>query len=173
MKRGKVIITAILRELPRITAIALGSLVLAIAVNAVHPMQLPLLTTKRQSGLPVWVMSRFHQADAQAALRLVQNPQVLVVDTRDAQDFGRERLPRAISLPYNGLNEHYPQFAAGVPKGRPLLLYCYGTDCGLAARVGKRLITEGYTQVTILRNGIEAWKTANLPLETSEEEGGT
>jgi rhodanese-related sulfurtransferase len=98
---------------------------------------------------------------------------VLVVDTRDAQDFRREHLPRAISLPYHGFNEHYPQFAASVPKDRPLLLYCYGTDCGLAARVGKRLIAEGYTQVTILRNGIEAWKAANLPLERSEKDNGT
>ena len=173
MKRGKVIITAILRELPRIAAIALGSLVLAIAANAVHPMQLPLLATKGQPGIPRWVQSRFQQADAQKAKRLVEDPKVLVVDTRDAQDFRREHLPRAISLPYHGFNEHYPQFAASVPKDRPLLLYCYGTDCGLAARVGKRLIAEGYTQVTILRNGIEAWKAANLPLERSEKDNGT
>jgi len=51
----------------------------------------------------------------------------------------------------------------------PLLLYCYGTDCGLASRVGKRLITYGYTDVTILRGGIDAWKAANLPLVTPGE----
>lgn len=169
MKHGKAIVTAILRELPRIAAIALGALVLAIAANAVHPMRLPLLTTKGQPGLPGWVTSRFRQADAQSALRLVQNPRVLVVDTRDAKDFLNGHIPRAISLPYHGFNEHYPQFAESVPKDMPLLLYCYGTDCGLASRVGKRLITYGYTDVTILRRGIDAWKAANLPLVTPGE----
>ena len=171
--RGKVIVNAILRELPRIAAIGVGSLELAIAANAVSPMQLPLLTTKSAPGIPDWVESRLRHVDAQAALRLVQNPRVLVVDTRDAQDFRQEHIHRAISLPYHGFSEHYRQFAASVPKERPLLLYCYGTGCGLAARVGKRLITEGYTEVTILRNGIKAWKAANLPLETSEEDNGT
>jgi rhodanese-related sulfurtransferase len=170
--RGKVIVNAILRELPRIAAIGLGSLVLAIAANAGHTMQLPLLTTG-QPGIPDWVRSRFRQADAQAALRLVQNPRVLVVDTRDAQDFRQEHIHGAISLPYHGFSEHYRQFTSSVPKERPLLLYCYGSDCGLASRVGKRLITEGYTEVTILRNGIVAWKAANLPLEASEEDNGT
>ena len=130
--------------------------------------QLPLLTTEGQPGLPRWVASRFHGVDAQQAKRLVENPKVLVVDTRDTRDFRQEHIPGAISLPYHGFNEHYPQFAVSVPEDRPLLLYCYGSDCGLAARVAKRLITKGYTNVTILREGIEAWKAANLPLETPE-----
>ena len=170
-KRMKTIVAVGLREVWRAAAIAVGSLVLAIAANSVHPMQLPLLTTKGQPGLPRWVASQFHQVDAQKAKRLAENPKVLVVDTRDARDFRREHIPGAISLPYHGFNGRYPQFAASVPEDRPLLLYCYGSHCGLAARVGKRLITKGYTDVTILRQGIEAWKAANLPLETPEQHG--
>jgi len=169
VKRVRTIVNAILRELLRIAGIAAASLVLAIAANAVHPMRLPLLITKGQPGLPGWVASRFHQADAQEAMRLMENPRVLLVDTRDARDFLQEHIPGAMSLPYHGFNEHYRQFAASVSKDRPLLLYCYGSDCGLAARTGKRLITKGYTKVTILRRGIEAWKAASLPLEREEE----
>ena len=169
VKRVETILGAILRELPRIAAIAAGSLVLSIVANAVHPMQLPLLTAEGHPWLPRWVASRFHKVDAQEAMRLVDNPRVLVVDTCDTRDFLRQHIPGAISLPYHGFDEHYRTFAKSVSKDRPLLLYCYGTGCGLAARVGKRLITKGYTEVTILRGGIEAWKAANLPLETPAE----
>jgi rhodanese-related sulfurtransferase len=162
----KTILSAILRELPRIAAIAVGSLIIAIGANAVHPMQLPLITTNGQPGIPRWVASRFHTVDAQQAMRLLENPRVLVVDTRDTRDFSQQHLAGAISLPYHGFNEHYRKFVKNVSKDRPLLLYCYGTGCGLAARVGKRLITKGYMEVMILRRGIEAWKAANLPLET-------
>jgi len=165
----KTLVIAILRELLRIAGIAVASLTLAIAANTMHPMNLPLLVTKGQPGVPNWVLERFKEVDPQGAMGLVNNPEVLVIDTRDEPDFRKQHIPRAVSLPYHGFNQRYPQFAESVSKDKPLLLYCYGTDCGLAARVGKRLITKGYTELTILRRGIEAWKAANLPLETSEE----
>ena len=172
MKRVRTIVNAILRELLRIAGIAAASLVLAIAANAVHPMRLPLLITKGQPGLPGWVASRFHQADAQEAMRLMENPKVMVVDTRDTRDFSQQHIPGAISLPYHGFNEHYPQFTASVSKETPLLLYCYGTGCGLAGRVAKRLIIKGYTEVTTLSGGLNAWEAANLPLETPAVQKG-
>ena len=160
------LLAVLVRELPRVATVAVVSLAIAIAANAVHPMQLPLLTAKGHPWLPRWVASRFHHVDAQEAMRLVENPKVMVVDTRDTRDFSQQHIPGAISLPYHGFNEHYPQFTASVSKETPLLLYCYGTGCGLAARVAKRLMIKGYTEVTILRGGINAWKAANLPLET-------
>jgi len=132
-------------------------------------MQLPLFAGELKPGLPRWVANRFHQVGAEEAKRLVQNLKVLVVDTRDGPDFAQEHIPGALSLPYHGFSRQYPEFAATVSADRPLLLYCYGSDCGLAARVGKRLIAAGYMDVGILRHGIEAWKAADLPLETPEE----
>jgi rhodanese-related sulfurtransferase len=154
------------RELPRVATVAVVSLAIAIAANAVHPMQLPLLAAKGQPGLPRWVARRFHAVDAQEAMRLVENPKVMVIDTRDTADFSQQHIHGAISLPYHGFNEDYSPFSTNVSKEMPLLLYCYGTDCGLAARVAKRLTIKGYTEVTILRGGIKAWEAAHLPLET-------
>jgi len=166
------LLAVLVRELPRVATVAVVSLAIAIAANAVHPMQLPLLTAEGQPGLPRWVASRFHAVDAQEAMRLMENPKVMVVDTRDTRDFSEQHIPGAISLPYHGFNEHYSQFTASVSKQTPLLLYCYGTDCGLAGRVAKRLMIKGYTKVTILRGGINAWEAANLPLETPTVQKG-
>jgi rhodanese-related sulfurtransferase len=165
----KSFINTILRELPRIAGIAVVSLTLAIAANAMHPMQLPLLVTKGSPGIPDWVLERFKRVDAQEAMGLVEKPEVLVIDTRDEPDFRKERIPGAISLPYHGFSADFPQFSESVSKDRPLFIYCYGTSCGLASRVGKRLLVHGYTNITILRNGIAGWKAANLPLETQEK----
>jgi rhodanese-related sulfurtransferase len=159
----------ILRQLPRIAGIAVVSLILGVAANATHPMQLPLLVRKGQPGLPNWVSERLKHVDTQGAIGLVNNSQVLVIDTRDEADFRREHIPGAISLPYHGFSAHFPRFSASVSRDRPLLIYCYGTSCGLASRVGKRLLGYGYTDITILHNGIAAWKAANQPLETQEE----
>jgi len=165
----KTSIITILKELPRIAVIVAVSLILAIAVNAVHPMQLPLLVTKGRPGLPNWVFERLKHVDAQKAMVLMKNPEVLVVDARDEPDFRQEHIPGAISLPYHGFSADFPWFSESVAKDRPLLIYCYGTDCGLSARVGKRLLVYGYTDITILRKGIAGWKAANLPLETQKE----
>jgi rhodanese-related sulfurtransferase len=170
VKRMKTTVGAILGELPRIAAIATGALVLAIAANAMHPMQLPLLVTnKGHAGLPNWVSERQIHVDAQGAMDLMNNPEVLVIDTRDEPDFRKEHIPGAISLPYHGFSASFPGFSESVSRERPLLIYCYGTGCGLASRVGKRLIVYGYTDITILAGGIGAWKAANLPLEIQEE----
>ena len=162
-------VNAILRELPRIAGIAAISLILAISANALHPMQLPLFALRGPLGIPDWVLTRFKQVDAQGAMGLVGKPEVLVIDTRDKIDFSTEHIPGAISLPYHGFSANYPRFSESASKDRPLLIYCYGTGCNLAARVGKRLIVYGYTNITILRNGIEGWKAANLPMETQED----
>jgi rhodanese-related sulfurtransferase len=166
------LLAVLVRELPRVATVAVVSLAIAIGANAVHPMQLPLLTAEGHPWLPRSVGSRLHHVDAQEAMRLVENPKVMVVDTRDTRDFSQQYIPGAISLPYHGFNEHYPQFTASVSKETPLLLYCYGTDCGLAGRVAKRLIIRGYTEVTALSGGINAWKAANLPLETPAVQKG-
>ena len=165
----KTFIITILRELPLMAGIAVVSLILAIAANAMHPMQLPLLVTKGVPGMPNWVSERLIHVDAQGAMDLMNNPEVLVIDTRDEKDFRRERIPGAISLPYHGFSASFPGFSESVSRDRPLLLYCYGTACGLSARVGKRLVVYGYTNITLLKKGIDAWKAANLPLETQEE----
>ena len=149
--------------------IAVVSLILAVAANAAHPMQLPLLVTKGQPGLPSWVFERLKQVDARGAMELMNNPEVLVVDTRDEADFRGDRIPGAISLAYHGFSAYFPRFSESVSQDRPLLIYCYGTSCGLASRVAKRLLVYGYTDLTILRNGIDGWKAANLPLETQQE----
>ena len=68
VKRMKTTVGAILRELPRIAAIATGALVLAIAGNTMHPMNLPLLVTKGQPGVPNWVFERLKQVDTLACV---------------------------------------------------------------------------------------------------------
>jgi len=163
---ARLVCKAVVAELPRIALLLTISFVLSLIANAVHPMGLPLVVRKGLPGIPNWITNRFQGVDVTTGYRLAKLPGAILVDTRDEEDFLEERARQAISLPYHGFEQHYAVFAERVPKHAHVLLYCYGTSCGLAARVAKRLVVRGYQQVTVLRNGFQAWKAKGLPVES-------
>ncbi|MCD6351509.1 MAG: rhodanese-like domain-containing protein [Armatimonadetes bacterium] len=165
-------VATLVAEAPRVIAILALSLVVAFVADVVHPMRLPLFSARSEPGLPPWVFRRLKFVNPRDAQALLEDSRVVVVDTRDARDFAQGHLPRAISLPYHGFAKRFPHFADEVARDTPLLLYCYGTGCGLAARVAKRLVVAGYTDISILRGGTEAWQRAGLPLMTEKSQQG-
>jgi len=164
---ARLVYKTVVAELPRVAVLLTISLALSLIVNAVHPMGLPLLVRRGLPGMPTWIAPRFEAVDVTTGYRLAKRPGAILVDTRDEEDFQKERAPQAISLPYHGFEQHYAGFAKCVPKHAHVLLYCYGTSCGLAARVAKRLVVRGYQHVTVLRHGFKAWKAGGLPVVTA------
>jgi len=94
---------------------------------------------------------------------------VLLVDVRERKDYEQSHARGAVSLPYHGFDTTYPEFASRVPLDKRILLYCYGTKCGLSARVATRLVERGYTRVVIVRNGFDAWTAAGLPVASERQ----
>jgi rhodanese-related sulfurtransferase len=103
--------------------------------------------------------------------RMQDNPNTLVIDVRDSADghLGG-RIPGAINLPYGNL-----LFAADneVPqewrdprlqdRSRPIITHCVVGPLGAIA--AKTLQDMGFTNVSYMEGGIEAWKAAGLPTE--------
>ena len=104
----------------------------------------------------------------EAHQRIDTNPDTLVIDPRDAADIaatGTVAGAKSISygaLTYQADNElpeewRSPEFQ---DRSRPIITSCEAGP--LAALAGKLLMDMGFTNVSILDGGLEAWKEAGF-----------
>ncbi len=103
--------------------------------------------------------------------RLEQNPDALVVDVRDAED-----IP-STGLAHRGLNVSLGMLPVKADqelpeewrdsrlqdRSRQVIVTCQTGEN--AARGGKLLKEMGFTNVSYMEGGMEAWKAAGLPTE--------
>jgi len=146
-------------------AIAAVGAALGLLVNALHPMGLPLVLGEVEGpAIPTWVWRKVSRVDAAEARRVWDAESALFVDTRNPDDFAAGHIPRSLSLPYHQFSSAFPTVAARLPHDRPLVIYCYGSSCGLSMRLAKRLLREGHGNLIVLEGGLAAWERAGYPL---------
>jgi rhodanese-related sulfurtransferase len=148
----------------RAAALIVVALLFAASYNAAQPLGLPWLPSPDgRVGLPRAYEPRLPQIDAPEALRLFLAGEVLFVDSRDAEDYGRDHIPGAVNVPMREWNDFEPDINVLLPRDRTLVLYCYGAHCGLSTRQGKRLLGLGYERLLVLDYGWAAWTKASSP----------
>jgi rhodanese-related sulfurtransferase len=95
------------------------------------------------------------------AIELINRRDALVIDVREAGDYGAGHILGAKNLPLARIAEGGGDLAK--KKDRPLIVYDDGGDgAAKAAAALKRL---GFTQVANLSGGLGAWRQAGLPVE--------
>jgi rhodanese-related sulfurtransferase len=104
----------------------------------------------------------------QAAERLAatDQPAPLLVDVREAHEFGVMRVPGALLVPLSSFTTRFEQ----LPRDRPLLIMC--AVGGRSARATDFLVANGYTDTANVAGGISAWNAAGLPVRTGPIEPG-
>jgi len=162
--------TGVLQDTWRIVIMAFSAFAIGLMINALHPQGLPLtLAEAKRPGIPLWVWEQFEFTDVNEAFETAsRHENALLVDVRDRKDYEESHATGAISLPYHEFDGTYREFASRVPLDKCILLYCYGTDCGLSARVATRLVQRGYANVVIVKKGFDAWTAAGLPVTRAE-----
>ncbi|MBW8874111.1 MAG: hypothetical protein JF614_04045 [Acidobacteria bacterium] len=94
---------------------------------------------------------------------------VVVLDLREARDFKLGHIPGAYNFPAytegrsieKVMEERWPQARA---TRAPVVLYCYGRPCIRSRDAAARLARAGFTNLLWLREGMEAWREAGLPV---------
>lgn len=153
-----------LKDLSRIIALLVGSLALAVLMNGFHPMGLPVwLSEVKEPGIPVWVGKKLQTTDIQTAFSKTSNGEGILVDVRNKEDYQKEHALGALNLPYYGFSEYYSDFAKRIAKKEAIFIYCYHWRCDWDSWVAKRLITSGFSNLTLIEEGFEGWKKLNLP----------
>ncbi|HEX3554440.1 MAG TPA: rhodanese-like domain-containing protein [Thermoanaerobaculia bacterium] len=94
---------------------------------------------------------------------------VVVLDLREPGDFKLGHVPGAYNFPAytegtaieKVVEERWPQARAA---RTPVVLYCYGRPCIRSRDAAARLARAGFTNLLWLREGMEAWEGAGLPV---------
>ena len=94
---------------------------------------------------------------------------VVLLDLREAYDFKLDHIPGAVNFPAYSENasiekvveEKWPQAQAA---RTPVVLYCYGRGCIRSRDAAAKLARAGFTNLLWFREGLDAWRSAGLPL---------
>ena len=90
----------------------------------------------------------------QAAVKLINQEDALVVDLREAKDFKAGHIVSAINIPYNSFDKRKDELAKY--KDKPL-----GQHSGA---IGKKLAADGFSGVRRMKGGMMEWQAQQLPL---------
>ncbi|MGE5094321.1 MAG: rhodanese-like domain-containing protein [Betaproteobacteria bacterium] len=95
------------------------------------------------------------------ATRLMNQGTTVVIDVRDEKEYAAGHLPRARHIPLKDLDKRIAELAKY--KEKPVIVTCRtGPRAGSACRALKRA---GFSNVYLLKGGVNAWQQASLPLE--------
>ena len=102
---------------------------------------------------------------------LQQSGNVLIYDVRVPYFYAIDHISGAINWPHDQYDKQVQARDIEIQKaqaeGKKVVLYCFGVTCNEARNVAKKLVRRDY-ELYILTMGIDSWRDAGLPLETSK-----
>lgn len=83
-----------------------------------------------------------------------RNGAVQLVDVLPPPHYEKVHLPGSQNIPLKQLEERAAQV---LEKGRPVVVYCSGPDCGMSPKAARILDDLGYEEVYDFEGGIAEW----------------
>jgi len=106
-------------------------------------------------------LSPIKQISTQDLTFLMNREEGIALDIRSEKDFKTNHILDAISLPDEKINKNgFTSLENN--KAQPIIVVC---SAGLsAAKIANNLFKAGFTKVSILKGGMNAWLSAGLPV---------
>ena len=117
-------------------------------------------------GLNTACSQNFENIDVKEFAELIADPNVVILDVRKADEFAEGHIKGAILID-QFQSDFIEQAKAKLPKEKTIAVYCRSGR--RSANAAGKLADVGYKCVN-LKGGIIAWKKANMPVVTSEQE---
>ena len=95
----------------------------------------------------------FDSVDATRFAEVIENEQVLIIDTRTPAEFNEGHIPGAVNIDIDG--EEFEAKVAELDKSRPVAVYCRG---GRRSKEAAEHMVGCGLEVTELSDGILSWK---------------
>ncbi len=125
----------------------------------------PIMIALFSGGMLIWSfignrVRGIRDADAVAALQLINHKNALVLDVREDSEYKAGHLLNAKLIPLGKLKERAGELEKY--KAQPIVVVCRsGQRSGMACGILGKL---GFSEVYNLSGGVTAWQKQNLPL---------
>ena len=93
---------------------------------------------------------------------LDRHAKMVIMDARAPSDYTSEHIAGAVSVPFYDPDPYFSQ----LPRDVWLVAYC-GCPHAESGTLARKLLTEGFTKVTVLDEGLPYWRSHDYPLESS------
>jgi len=98
-----------------------------------------------------------------AIMRIITyNSHIKLVDVRGKIQYEKGHIKGAISLPLKEISKQAKRF---LKKGDTIVTYCTDLKCPSSITAAKILLSLGFQNILVYKDGLKAYKEANLPLE--------
>ncbi len=108
-----------------------------------------------------------HEVSVNEAQQACDNADV-IIDVREPAEYMAGHLPNAINVPRGVLEFKLANVEQVTGADTNIVLYC--KTSGRAALASQSLMALGYTNVTSIAGGFDAWEEANMPIEKPQAE---
>ncbi len=97
--------------------------------------------------------------DPQTVAALKDNPEVLVLDVREQDEYNDSHIPGVTLIPMSTIADRL----AEIPKDKTVIVTCRSGN--RSSQVATYLRQQGFTNIHDMAGGIVAWQGAGLPVE--------
>jgi len=138
----------------------------------------PLVRLARQGELPAY-LARMRQARRQVQFQGVKTVSLvqaralwesgaLFIDARKPEEYAELHIQGAFNLPPALFEKENVQLLVGLPKNRPIVVYCGEEACDSALKAAEKLQAQGFTNVSAFLGGFRGWDEAGYPVDTEK-----
>lgn len=89
--------------------------------------------------------------------KLLTNPDVLFIDARKANEYERGHIGNAINIFTPEFEQNIPK-VIGLPREKPIVVYCGGGACELSHELAGHLVGLGFTRIFVYTGGWNEWE---------------
>ena len=112
------------------------------------------------AGEPEWNKKSYLEIDVTTTKVYQEKNSALLVDARPYVKYLQETIPGAVSIPDTNLDKLIGRFP--INKKEKIVVFCGGYECEKSHIIANKLISLGYSDVTVFAGGLPEWKKAEL-----------
>ena len=160
------------KTIKEISGMILGAVMMALLVNSISPVGIPLIGQWDQSIGTVRANPDDEMAgpgleidNLEVAKQIFDRGDTLFVDARSRTDFLEGHVVGAVSLPVNEFDAKLETFFNQHLPDQAMIIYCSGRLCQDSHHLAQKLMEFGYENISIMIDGFPGWKAKGYPIE--------
>ena len=142
-----------------IRKLIVAMLAILILAGCSAPAAAPAAPAAAEQAQSIDVASLPRDVDVQTAAALREQPDVIILDVREQDEWDAGRIPGAVFMPMGEVQNRLSE----IPTDKTVIVQCRSGN--RSSQVTDFLVKQGFTNVHNMSGGINAWQSAGLPVE--------